>query len=243
MPLFVNAFVPASRRLQSRECPRKRPRARGVHKRPVHCCAHFHDGRSNPGRGDNSRYTFEQEYSGWSREFLALCRSQLDLLTDSIAGIVQAAIFFRHEHPPSGALEFVPLVVLSNDAQPDRVWISTGSASELEVGSGAAARSRELPGGIPAARLLPDYPFVAVDADGGIVLPDGGLCVPVEYNDVFAGSVVLWRDASPGAGAAQHGCMKRSCGCVMLRAPLRLVRPSKERWFLRNRRRIRVGCS
>lgn len=28
-------------------------------------------------------------------------------------------------------------------------------------------------------------------------MPDGGLCVPVEYNDVFAGSIVLYKDGSP----------------------------------------------
>lgn len=49
-----------------------------------------------------------------------------------------------------------------------------------------------LPGGIPAEWIIPDYPFKTTGHKGAIVMPDGGLCVPVEYNDVLAGSVVLY---------------------------------------------------
>lgn len=61
-----------------------------------------------------------------------------------------------------------------------------------------------LPGGIPAEWIIPDYPFKTTDRKGAIVMPDGGLCVPVEYNDVLAGSVVLYAESDPTPGWTDH---------------------------------------
>lgn len=144
-------------------CARKRPRAR------VAMCA---------------------EFAGWSPDFVALCRSQLELVASSVHGLSQVALFFRREGP-GGSLEFVPLVVHSVDGEgAARVWIGAGFAGDTTVEMGG--RGRALPGGIPASWILPDYPFVSVGAAGGIVMPDGGLCVPIEHNQVLAGSIVLW---------------------------------------------------
>lgn len=196
MPFIVAPSTPLG--TPTRPTPRKRPRPRQYQQCTRPCSARLADGAGSAA----TPASIFQDYADWSADFLALCQSQLDLLGDSIPGITQAAILFRREHPSSGALEFVPLVVLTNPSEPpstERVWISPGSASQLELGPRKRPLNLELPGGIPAARLLPDYPFVSPDAGGGIVMPDGGLCVPVEYNDVFAGSVVLWREAAPTA--------------------------------------------
>ncbi len=84
-------------------------------------------------------------------------------------------------------LKFVPLAVADNTR---RVWIAHGSGSaEVEVPA-----SNYLPGGVLAANLLPLYPAVEDDL---MELPDGWLCVPVEYNNGVAGSVVLWRLGTP----------------------------------------------
>lgn len=127
------------------------------------------------------------DYAGWSEDFVELCRAQLDLLSSTVPQVTQVALFFRQEDARSGALEFVPLAVADNSR---RVWIAHGSgATEVEMKG-----SNVLPGGLPAAYLLPKYPAVENDV---MELPDGGLCVPVEYNSAVAGSVVLWRHGTP----------------------------------------------
>lgn len=131
------------------------------------------------------------DFHGWSSDFIELCNAQLALLTTSVPNIAQAALFFRRENPSTGALEFVPLVVHSNetDGLTNRVWISAGAGqTALED----VKDSRVLPGSIPAEWIFPDYPFTPNSAEGGILMPDGGLCFPVEYNNILAGSVVLW---------------------------------------------------
>lgn len=128
------------------------------------------------------------DYNGWSSDFLQLCNAQLSLLMSTIPNLRQVILFFRHE-APRGALEFVPLIVRSADtADHPRVWINSGAAGQTELED--AHYSRALPGGIPAQWLLPDYPFTA-PGQSGILMSDGGLCVPVEYNHVLAGSIVL----------------------------------------------------
>lgn len=148
------------------------------------------------------------EYQGWSHDFVELCHSQLSLLASTVAGLSQVLLFFRHENPTTGALEFVPLVVHTvGKDDPPRVWISSGAAGQTELEEGAAARV--LPGGIPAAWILPDYPFKPVGEQGGILMPDGGMCVPVEYNGVLAGSVVLCPEG-PGRHTWEPEDVKRA---------------------------------
>lgn len=129
------------------------------------------------------------DYNSWSSEFLALCDAQLHLLLSTLPSLSQALLLFRREHPTTGSLEFVPLVVHTRTASTTRrVWISApGSAARTEVGRASGAPPL-LPGGIPARWLLPDYPF---SEPGPRALPDGALVVPVEYNGVLAGSLVL----------------------------------------------------
>lgn len=132
------------------------------------------------------------DYSSWSSDFLNLCNEQLSLLMSTIPNLELAALFFRRENQLSGHLEFVPLIVHSaHDAKdkPPRVWVSAGAAGTIELEHSVS--SRVLPGGIPASWILPDYPFASVSSDGGIPLPDAGLCIPVAYNNVIAGSIVL----------------------------------------------------
>lgn len=131
------------------------------------------------------------DFSDWSSDFLRLCNEQLSLLMTTIPNLEQVALLFRHENPGDGALEFVPLIVHSThgDDQPSRVWISAGAVGTTAVEEESS--SRTLPGSIPASWILPDYPFANVPENGGIPLPDGGLCVPVLYNDVMAGTIIL----------------------------------------------------
>lgn len=122
---------------------------------------------------------------------MQLCNEQLTLLMSTMSDIELVALFFRHENEEEGALEFVPLIVHSaeDDEKPVRVWISSGAASETELERGSA--SHILPGSVPANWILPDYPFTSVSHHGGIFMPNGGLCVPIEYNDVVAGTIIV----------------------------------------------------
>lgn len=142
------------------------------------------------------------DYSGWSADFLELCRSQLDLLLGTIPDLTEAAVFFRRERS-CGALEFVPIAVASVGVE--RIWIAhphvdgadgAGGGAEAEL---SARTSFDLPGGVPAIELVPSYPAIS---DEVLTLPDGALCVPVEYNSAIAGNVVLWR---PHAGSHAGG--------------------------------------
>lgn len=141
--------------------------------------------------------TLDTDYNGWSSDFLELCNAQLQLLVSTVSNLAQVSLFFRHENPETGALEFIPLIVHSSDSddRASRIWISSGSAGQTELEDTHA--SRVLPGGIPATWILPDYPFKTIGTEGGIVMPDGGLCIPVEYNNVLAGSIVLMPQTAP----------------------------------------------
>lgn len=141
--------------------------------------------QSNP--YSHSAQPEDDDYDGWSREFIDLCTSQFSLLASTIPSLREALLFFRRENPTNGALEFVPLIAHSSQANPtSRVWISSGAAGETALEPGSPCRV--LPGGIPAEWIIPDYPFKSM---GAVDMPDGRLCVPVEYNGVLAGSVVL----------------------------------------------------
>ncbi|PXF45829.1 Adaptive-response sensory-kinase SasA [Gracilariopsis chorda] len=142
-------------------------------------------------------YQSEEDYKGWSKDFLELCDSQLTLLMSTIHNLATVTLFFRHENPETGALEFVPLVSHAADSedQPDRVWISFGTAGQTELEDGP--NSKRLPGGIPARWIFPNYPFAEVGSEGGILMPDGNLCIPIEYNNILAGSLVLVPQKAP----------------------------------------------
>lgn len=142
-------------------------------------------------------YDAKEDYKGWSEDFLELCNAQLTLLMSTIHHLANVTLFFRHEHPDTGALEFIPLVSHSADSddQPDRVWISFGAAGQTELEDGP--NSRRLPGGIPARWIFPNYPFAEVGSEGGILMPDGNLCIPIEYNNILAGSLVLVPQKAP----------------------------------------------
>jgi signal transduction histidine kinase len=134
-------------------------------------------------------------FSGWSSEFTTLCDEQLELLQTTVPDVATAVLFFRREHPSTGALEFVPLAAYPNDP---RVWI---------VGSTTArpTESRVLPGGIPAVWILPDYPFLSRDAQQGFVSADGSLCMPIMFSSMIAGSLVLWRSIDVPAAQEWNG--------------------------------------
>ncbi|KAI0567310.1 Histidine kinase [Gracilaria domingensis] len=131
------------------------------------------------------------EFKTWSKDFIQLCDAQLSLLSSTVHNLAQVTLFFRHENSDTGALEFFPLIAHSSasDDAPARVWISFGAAGQTELEDGPS--SRRLPGGIPAKWIFPDYPFTRVGCEGGILMPDGSLCIPIEYNNVLAGSLVL----------------------------------------------------
>jgi signal transduction histidine kinase len=124
-------------------------------------------------------------FSGWSSEFTRLCDEQLELLQTSVPGVATAVLFFRREHPTTGALEFVPLAASPNDP---RVWIAGSTTTR-------PADSRVLPGGIPAVWILPDYPYLSRDAQLGFVSSDGSLCMPILFSSMIVGSLVLGRPA------------------------------------------------
>lgn len=176
MPFVPSVRLPVDQRADvPRICrPLRRPRCI-VH--PT-CCA------SSGGSTSRSGNDVDTDYGNWSGDFLELCRAQLEVLSSSVSELTQSAIFFRRENLGNGALEFVPVAV--SGTGPERVWIAGASAAYTELSAGVAL----LPGGVPASALLPDYPVLA---RGVLELPDGGLCVPVTYGNVCAGSVVLWR--------------------------------------------------
>lgn len=131
------------------------------------------------------------DYSNWSSDFLQLCNEQLHLLMLTVPNVDTVALFFRHQNEDKGVLEFIPLIVHTSgeDDKPARVWISSGTGGETELEN--AVPSRALPGSVPANWILPDYPFTSVAHHGGIYMADGGLCVPVKYNDVVAGTIIM----------------------------------------------------
>jgi signal transduction histidine kinase len=129
-------------------------------------------------------------FSGWSSEFTTLCDEQLELLQTTVPDVATAVLFFRREHPSTGALEFIPLAAYPNDP---RVWIAGSTMSR-------PTESRVLPGGIPAVWILPDYPFLSRDAQLGFVSADGSLCMPIMFSSLIAGSLVLRRSTNVPAG-------------------------------------------
>eukprot|EP00737_Agarophyton_chilense_P000705 gb/GEZJ01000780.1/.p1 GENE.gb/GEZJ01000780.1/~~gb/GEZJ01000780.1/.p1 ORF type:complete len:567 (+),score=83.93 gb/GEZJ01000780.1/:6961-8661(+) len=139
----------------------------------------------------------EDEFRAWSEDFVQLCDAQLSLLSTTVQNLAQVTLFFRHENSDTGALEFIPLIAHSSvsDETPARVWISFGTAGQTELED--VTTSKRLPGGIPAKWIFPDFPFTRVGSEGGILMPDGSLCIPIEYNHVLAGSLVLVPQKNP----------------------------------------------
>jgi hypothetical protein len=85
-----------------------------------------------------------------SAEYSQLCQAQFEVLASTI-GASRCAVYFRREHPLTGALEFVPVAVYP---QAQSVWVVGQNGEPPTVGP------RELPGGTAAPTLIPNYPFV-----------------------------------------------------------------------------------
>ena len=126
-----------------------------------------------------------------SPEFTSLCQAQFEVLA-SVVGASRCHLYFRREDPSTGRLEFVPAVVYP---EKQRVWV-VGEGPTGLPSSGAM----QLAGFIPAASLLPEYPFVKTKREGGpsssvVEIEDGGLSVPIEYNSIVLGMLAVWRDS------------------------------------------------
>lgn len=187
-------------RLQSRHIPEYRLFSKSTMRLTVSSAKRPHESKPPPSSSSSSssRFPFDlsdedaiPRSSNWSSDFVQLCNEQLTLLMSTMDNIELIALFFRRENEEEGTLEFVPLIVHSSgdDDKPVRIWISSGAASETELERGSA--SHILPGSVPANWILPDYPFTSVSHHGGIFMPEGGLCVPIEYNDVVAGTIIV----------------------------------------------------
>lgn len=132
---------------------------------------------------------YVDEYGDWSSEFTTLCQEQLSLIHGTVPNVTSATVFFRREHA-SGDLEFVPLATYPHD---QRVWISSDTSATAFSTRG----SRVLPGGIPAHWVLPEYPFLDLESQQGVVADDGSLCVPIMFSNIVAGTLCLRRGSSP----------------------------------------------
>jgi signal transduction histidine kinase len=128
--------------------------------------------------------TTESTIPQCSREFIELCRVQFEVLA-SVLGVTRCALCVRRE-APDGALEFVPLCVYPES---QCVWV-VGAAPGSRPPVGPAA----LPGGVAAGRLLPEYPFIDLNADTAMPLTDGGLSAPLLDGNTVLGILVVWRD-------------------------------------------------
>jgi len=157
-------------------------------------------GDTEEGSRDGSRFSDREEgtgnYDGRRRdvmsvspEFTALCQAQFEVLA-SMLGASRCSLFFRREDPRTGRLEFVPAAVYP---EKQRVWVVGEGPSGLP-----ATGAIELAGFIPATSLLPEYPFVQTQREGGqssaVEIEDGGLSVPLEYGSVVLGMLAIWRD-------------------------------------------------
>ena len=124
-----------------------------------------------------------------SPEFTALCQAQFEVLV-SVLGASRCDLYFRREDPRTGNLEFVPAAVYP---EKQRVWV-VGEGPTGLPSTGAI----QLAGFIPAASLLPEYPFVKTKREGGpsnaVEIGDGGLSIPIEYNSVVLGMLAVWRE-------------------------------------------------
>lgn len=180
--------------------PKRRHLSQSTMRLTVSSAKRPHDSKppSSSSSSSSSRFPFDisaeeaiPRSANWSSDFVQLCNEQLTLLMSTMSDIELIALFFRRENEEEGTLEFVPLIVHSSgdDDKPVRIWISSGAASETELERGSA--SHILPGSVPANWILPDYPFTSVSHHGGIFMPDGGLSVPIEYNDVVAGTIIV----------------------------------------------------
>jgi len=123
-----------------------------------------------------------------SSEFSILCQAQFEVLK-SLLEADRCAIYFRHENPKTGSLEFTPVAVYPEKR---RQWVIADN------GQVEADGPRELPGFTEASRLIPRYPFMSTSKDGKTaysdILPDGGLSAPLQYNGMFLGLLVVWKD-------------------------------------------------
>ncbi len=126
-----------------------------------------------------------------SPEFTALCQAQFEVLA-SVLGASRCDLYFRREDPRTGNLEFVPAAVYP---EKQRVWV-VGEGPTGLPSTGAI----QLAGFIPATSLLPEYPFVKTQREGGpsnaVEIGDGGLSVPIEYNSVVLGMLAVWREGN-----------------------------------------------
>ena len=143
--------------------------------------------QASAGRGEGWR----RDVVTVSPEFTALCQAQFEVLV-SVLGASRCDLYFRREDPRTGQLEFVPAAVYP---EKQRVWV---------VGEGPTGRPAtgaiELAGFIPATSLLPEYPFVKTNREGGpssaVEIKDGGLSVPIEYGSVVMGMLAVWREGN-----------------------------------------------
>ncbi|KAJ1622184.1 hypothetical protein T492DRAFT_1149252 [Pavlovales sp. CCMP2436] len=149
-----------------------------------------------------------------SPEFSQLCQAQFEVLSSTVDA-ARCAVYFRREHPPTGALEFVPVAVYP---QSQSVWV-VGQDGDLP-----AVGPKELPGGFAAPALIPNYPFVrqvegeftsnpnikgedngdGYDGQCGLLLPDGGISFPLTADNVVVGVLTIWQSGVRSAATRRR---------------------------------------
>ena len=156
-----------------------------------------------------------------SPEFTALCQAQFEVLA-SMLGASRCDLYFRREDPRTGRLEFVPAAVYP---EKQRVWVVGEGPTGLP-----ATGAIELAGFIPATSLLPQYPFVKTQREGGpsnvVDLEDGGLSVPLEYGSVVLGMLAVWRDSGKEWSEAERSQVQ----AISTSLALAVVLDQKHQW-------------
>lgn len=148
--LLAASLAPSRQLCGSRGPHALHRRAPAARRRPAACRA---GGEGNGERGGEGGWA-----GGWpsrpmvaiSAEYAQLCQAQFEILSATV-GASRCAVYFRREHPLSGALEFVPVAVYP---QAQGVWV-VGQDGDLPV-----VGPRQLPGATAAPTLIPNYPFV-----------------------------------------------------------------------------------
>lgn len=160
--------------------------------------------RSSICRADAEVWT-SQPLIAISTEYAQLCQAQFEVLSATV-GAARCAVYFRREHPLTGALEFVPVAVYP---QSQSVWV-VGQNGDLPI-----VGPRELPGSTPATTLIPSYPFVRQ------------VCRSIS---LACAAFVLWRGVQVSRCAVRltapsqlSACCRRRCphlACLAARPPL-----------------------
>mmetsp|Transcript_36114 Transcript_36114/g.144347 ORF Transcript_36114/g.144347 Transcript_36114/m.144347 type:complete len:576 (-) Transcript_36114:1928-3655(-) len=150
---------------------------------------------------------------GWSheysREFLAICQAQFEVLAQ-IVNASQCVLYLRREKYIPNDKEYPIDDSASDDQDLEFIPVCTypehGSAMVVgEDGQPRLAHQR-LPGGVSATSLVPEYPYLAPEGSTVRQKEDGSLVVPVMSGHDLIGMLTIWKGR---AGLEPQSASKR----------------------------------